>query len=161
MVVTNLLKNNKWSEFLQLLDADFPAINFVESDKSSWSPKTMSVTYSLRSSFELSAASLLHELGHMSAKHRDYACDVELLIMETEAWQNAINLAKKYEVTLDNDHIEDCLDTYRNWLHKRSMCPNCTMTGSQKHDSTYGCLNCLKEWKVSKSRFCRAYRMSN
>ena len=160
MVATSL-QNDNWQTFVQTIKKDFPDIDFIEAESSSWSPKHASVSYSKKSSFELSASSLLHEIGHMMAKHSDYQQDIQLLIMESEAWQKALRLAKKYRINIDKDHVEDCLDTYRNWLHKRSACPNCTMTGSQKNRTTYNCLNCLKQWNVSKSRFCRAYRMTN
>jgi len=105
--------------------------------------------------------SLLHETGHALLGHTTYKADFELLQLEVAAWEKAKEIAKVLEITINNDHIEDCLDTYRDWLHKRSVCPNCTTQCLQQDDlSHYRCYNCHTKWKVSTNRFCRAYRSS-
>lgn len=157
MAVTNLLSNK--TQFLDQVRKDFSDIDFIESEKSMWEPESGIIFY--RSTDENLVFSILHELGHMIAGHKDYSHDIQLLIMETEAWQNAKKIALKYDIEINADHTEDCLDTYRNWLHKRSTCPKCSMTGSQKDSKHYSCLNCHAQWSVSKSRFCRAYRKTN
>jgi hypothetical protein len=51
------------------------------------------------------------------------------------------------------------LDTYRDWLYKRSICPTCTAKCLQQGDFVhYRCFNCHTTWRVTASRFCRAYR---
>ncbi len=157
MAVTNLSSNKL--EFLSQIKTDFSSVDFISSDKSMWEPESGTIFY--KDSDEHLIFSILHELGHMVAGHKDYSHDIQLLIMEAEAWENAKKIAANYGVKIDKDHIEDCLDTYRNWLHKRSSCPKCSMTGSQKDSKHYSCLNCGSEWSVTKSRFCRAYRKTN
>lgn len=56
------------------------------------------------------------------------------------------------------DHIQDCLDSYRDWLHKRSLCPDCRLSSIQINERTYACIFCHKQWHVTAERFCRPYR---
>jgi hypothetical protein len=60
-------------------------------------------------------------------------------------------------VIIDEEHIQNCLDTYRDWLHKRSTCPRCDSHGLQTSEQ-YKCYNCRAVWRVGNERFCRAYR---
>lgn len=143
-------------QLLQHLQADYPVTEFKESPKARWDPSTNTIYYDpVQPNLNWS---LLHEIGHMEAGHKTYTLDIQLLMMETEAWEIAKQLSKKYDQDIDTDHIEDCIDSYRDWLHKRSSCPKCTQTGLQTDKKTYKCLNCGNTWQVSASRFCRPYR---
>jgi hypothetical protein len=71
----------------------------------------------------------------------------------------AVKIGRKYRIKLDNNHIQDCLDTYRDWLHRRSKCPTCGMHVLQKDVRTYQCFNCDASWRVSAGRFARPYRL--
>lgn len=143
--------------FLQQIRTDYPNVRIENSEKSYWDPVEQIIYFNPDQQNPI--WSLLHEVGHMKRGHSKYSLDIELLIMETEAWQSAKELSAKYDIELDNDYIEDCLDSYRDWLHKRSMCPRCKQTGVQSNQLLYTCLNCGSKWKVSISRFCRSYRM--
>lgn len=59
---------------------------------------------------------------------------------------------------ISEDHIQDCLDSYRDWLHKRSLCPDCRLSSIQTDAHTYTCVFCHKKWRVTAERFCRPYR---
>lgn len=87
---------------------------------------------------------LLHELGHAMLGHAFFATDLERLKMERAAWDEAIVLGKRYGVEFDEELIEDKLDTYRDWLHQRSKCKRCGMTGYQTKDGKYHCPFCSK-----------------
>lgn len=146
-------------KLLSRLKADFPNINFVEGESFYWSPKDRSVTYAQVSTLpDVSTWSLLHEVSHGILEHQDYQSDFELVQLEVAAWQHARNLAKKYGIKIDPEHIQDCLDTYRDWLHRRSACPTCGTVSLQQDSKTYRCINCHETWHVSNSRFCRPYR---
>ena len=84
----------------------------------------------------------LHEVGHAVCRHRDFKLDVERLKMEVEAWDKARELAGKYDVYIDEDIVQQELDTYRNWLHQKSRCPECGLTRFQTPDSQYHCPRC-------------------
>jgi hypothetical protein len=92
--------------------------------------------------------------------HQTYRSDFELLLLEVAAWDKAKQLAASQGITMDEEHIQDCLDTYRDWLHERSTCPRCGTVSLQASPSEYNCHNCSASWQVSKSRFCRPYRLS-
>ena len=138
----------------------YPELKFKPGNQFCWSPETNEIIYKKNPVYdENDSWSLLHESGHALLKHKNYHSDFELLKLEVEAWSKAKEIAKKFSIVIDNDHIEDCLDTYREWLYKRSICPNCTAKCLQQGDFVhYRCFNCHTTWKVSSSRFCRAYR---
>lgn len=132
---------------------------FEEAKTFYWSPKQQIIFYSpLALDSPEGAWSLLHELSHALLEHQDFNSDFELLQIEVAAWQKAQELAKEYNIDIDADHIEDCLDTYRDWLYQRSSCPSCTSCSLQVDKHTYSCLNCGTRWQVSQSRLCRPYR---
>lgn len=144
------------------LDSIKPLIRDVTLSQGSvfyWSPKDRTIAYN-PSKLETASGqwSLLHELSHAELEHTTYKTDFELLRLEVAAWERAKELAEQVKLTIDNDYIQDCLDTYRDWLHQRSTCPTCGSVGLQHSAREYRCHNCLSVWTVSESRFCRAYR---
>ena len=145
---------------MQLKD-DFPVVTFTPSSQFFWSPKDQTVFYDTKKDSKIASWALLHELSHGLLGHTTYKSDFELLRLEVAAWDKAGELAATYDIAIDQDHIQDCLDTYRDWLHARSECPSCTEHGLQKNSTTYLCLNCHTEWHVSSERFCRPYRMKS
>ncbi len=146
-------------KLLDQLQTDFPVVKFKESNEFRWSPGDQTVFYDPNKNNAQARMALLHELSHALLDHADYKTDFDLLQLEVAAWHHAEVLAKNYTITVDEDHIQDCLDTYRNWLHARSACPACTEHGLQKNRTTYTCLNCHAEWQVTSQRFCRPYRL--
>lgn len=145
-------------QLLKKLREDYPHLSFVEDKHFCWSPKNQTIMYSYASDDIVGAWSLLHEVSHASLKHSRYNSDFELLHLEATAWHKASELAQKYGYDILSDHIQDCLDTYRDWLHQRSTCPLCGTTSLQESSRKYRCHNCDTSWNVSSSRFCRPYR---
>ncbi|MFZ1323948.1 MAG: hypothetical protein WAQ57_02190 [Candidatus Saccharimonadales bacterium] len=147
------------NELLESLRRDYPAITFVEGAAFYWSPNDNSVTYGGSSTQpDIACWSLLHEVSHGILGHTAYHSDFELMELEVEAWRRARKIAKKYGISISPEHIEDCLDTYRDWLHRRATCPACGTVSIQKDPRTYECFNCKTSWHVSDQRFCRPYR---
>jgi hypothetical protein len=142
---------------LDKLRLDFPALNIIEGDTFCWSPHDQ-VVYYAPARKRTDAWTLLHEASHGILQHTTFTSDFELLRLEMAAWEKAKQLAARYKLQISDDHIEDCLDTYRDWLHKRSLCPSCDVKSLQIDSSTYGCINCKTNWRVSNSRLCRPYR---
>lgn len=122
----------------------------------SWDPQAVTVRYATTG--EHATALLLHELGHALLGHGAYTTDIELVAMERAAWEQARTLGATYHVPLTDDLIEDSLDTYRDWLHARSLCPYCGATGVQAGARTYHCLNCTGTWRVNEARTCELRR---
>lgn len=143
-------------KLVRRLKAAHPTLTFVAGESFCWSPQTNHIFYSAKNG----EAGLLHEVGHALLGHRQYSSDLELLLKEVEAWDKAFELGGMYDITIDRDHAEDCIDTYREWLHKRSRCPSCISTGVQESPQSYRCLNCRQTWQVTAARFCRPYRRS-
>lgn len=145
-------------QLLKQLQADFPDLTFQENEVFSWSPSQRIVYYNPDASEVTGMWSLLHEVGHALLHHTDFANDFDLLQMEVAAWTKAVELGKQYGHTIDDDHVQDCLDTYRDWLHQRSTCPTCGVVSLQKDSRTYQCYNCNETWHVAQNRHCRPYR---
>ena len=141
------------------LQQQLPALQFVAGNQFSWSPETSEIFYKTGARGQPAIWSLLHETGHALLGHAGYRADFELIRLEIAAWQKAETLATALSLTIDENHIQDCLDTYRDWLYKRSICPNCTTKCLQQDDyAHYRCFNCRTVWRVTTNRFCRAYR---
>ena len=142
---------------LAQLKADHPQLNFVGGDVCRWSPDTQTVVY-VDSDQTANVAQVLHEVGHAQLGHSSYRLDIDLLRMEREAWEKARTIAPDYNLTIDDDTIEDDLDTYRDWLHARSCCPECSATGIQTKHLTYQCMACQTTWRVNEARLCALRR---
>jgi hypothetical protein len=155
MAATNI--SGKTSSLAQKVEADYPQFIFKPGSQEHWSPKTNTITYE-RSGAKDGQFGLLHELAHALLGHRNYKSDFELLKLESQAWHKAAKIAKNYGIKIDEEHIQNCLDTYRDWLHRRSKCPTCGMHAPQTDARTYQCFNCGATWKVSAGRFARSYR---
>ena len=140
------------------LRQDYPSITFVEGNVPHWSPENRQINYHIDSS-KSSIWTLLHELGHALEEHTSYVTDIELLKKEVDAWTRAKRIGLDYGIVIEGDYIESCLDSYRDWLHKRSTCPDCQLQGVQGSESSYKCLNCSNIWRVGSNRFCRPYRL--
>ena len=137
----------------------YPRLRFTPGRQFCWSPETGEIFYKEKASGQRAIWSLLHETGHALLSHKNYKADFELLRLEIAAWERARELAQHLSVEIDEDHVQDCLDTYRDWLYKRSICPKCTTKCLQQGDFVhYRCFNCHAVWRVTASRFCRAYR---
>lgn len=142
---------------LSKVKTDFP-YSFVHGSAFKWSPDAKQITYpSLEGPSDEWA--LLHELAHAELGHYDYDLDIELLRHEAAAWQHAQEvLGPRYDIAIDEDYIQDNLDSYRHWLHDRSTCPTCHQTGLQTTQNTYSCVNCRCSWRVNDARICRLRR---
>jgi hypothetical protein len=140
------------SLLVDTIQKEFPHLQFVEGHLFSWSPETATISYDKNSE---DIAALLHEVAHADLAHTTYSRDMTLIEMERDAWTHTRTiLAPRYEITIPEDTIEDSLDTYREWLHARSTCPACGITGIQADLSTYNCLACNIRWHVNEARAC-------
>jgi hypothetical protein len=146
---------------ISALSKTYPEFNYTASDIFVWSPRHKTVFYDAAALHTPEAPQqLLHETAHALLGHRDYTTDLELVQMEAAAWQHAKAIAPQFRVTIDPVHAEQCMNSYRHWLYKRSLCPVCSQSGLQSTASQYRCINCTHTWRVSRERFCRPYRLS-
>lgn len=154
------LSAKQWQKLISQLALDYPEVSFANGAKDCWSPSAKLVVINEVEQLPNRAWSLLHELSHALLDHQSFKSDFELLKLEVQAWQKAKGIALAHGFDISEDHIQDCLDSYRDWLHKRSTCPDCQLRAAQNGPSTYRCYNCGKLWKVSDSRLKRPYRIS-
>jgi DNA-directed RNA polymerase subunit RPC12/RpoP len=149
--------------FIAKISSDFPHLTFTPGTAYYWCPATSEIFYKANAAAvrRTDKWSLLHELSHALLGHTSYQTDLELLHLEVAAWDKATELARAYRLRINAEYIQDCIDTYRDWLYKRSLCPTCG-TQNLQHDNgaQYRCFNCHARWHVSSSRFNRAYRQS-
>jgi len=141
---------------LPKLNKDFPHITFASSTTFAWSPDENTVFY--KEDEDTSVELLLHELSHGLLEHSQYQKDVELVSMESAAWDKAIELGATYGITIKRDTADDNLDTYRDWLHARSTCKHCEAIGYQSSKDTYQCVACSGSWRVNEARLCALRR---
>lgn len=146
MVATGLIKK---------IRADYPAIELRPASNFLWLPGESAIAYDPGGD----TVYLLHELGHALLHHDSYTHDIELLSIERDAWTYAVqHLADRYAVPISPDTIEDALDSYREWLHARSTCPQCHLTGLQSAPQTYRCVSCGTTWRVNEAKGCELRR---
>lgn len=146
------------TNWLEALRATYPDISFIDSDEFRWSPDSSTV-YAGPLDSDNGLYLLLHETGHALAGHKTYTQDIHLLKLEREAWEIAKKkLAPQFETDIPDEFIEDALDTYRDWLYARSLCPLCSSSGVQEDEHHYRCLACSAGWKVNDARQCQLRR---
>jgi uncharacterized phage protein len=144
------------TSLINKLKNDYPEISFTGGDEFRWSPTDKTVIYQIGSD---DAASLLHEVAHSLLHHISYNKDLQLLEMEREAWLQATGvLAPAYEIAISDETVDTALDSYRDWLHARSTCPECKATGIQTKQKEYKCVACHTKWRVNEARVCELRR---
>lgn len=150
----------KINSLVKTLSIAFPTLFFKESNDFRWSPNETTVYY-FPDAHNDATCDLLHETAHGLLQHEGYERDIDLLKMERDAWTYAKHeLAPRFDVKIDDDVVEDALDSYRDWLHARSLCPRCSQTGLQTDVSTYSCLGCDEFWQTNEARRCALRRYS-
>lgn len=138
----------------------FAQFSFVQHEIFHWSPAKNTVYYDTSKLDKTTGIfQLFHELGHALCGHTTYTSGVQLLKIEAEAWEEAKKLADSYQLTISTQQIEQCLDSYRDWLYLRSSCPKCTTMALEIEPNQYHCFNCLQQWKVPASQATRHYRL--
>ena len=137
----------KFPNLIETLRHDFPQFEFAKDSESYWSPTEHKIY------FCENPTELFHELGHAILDHKDFIQDIDLLKMERDAWSKGVEISRKYGYKIRENDIEKALDGYRDWLHARSLCPNCSQTGIQDCNTLeYSCLNCGTKWIANDSR---------
>jgi hypothetical protein len=147
-------------QIINFINKLLPETKLEPADSFYWSPKQNKIIYNkAHIDSSIGTWSMLHEAAHASLQHTSYNSDLGLLKLEVEAWNEAKILANELGIHIDESHIQDCLDTYRDWLHRRSTCPSCGIICIQTSPIEYSCHNCHTSWNVTASRFCRPYRL--
>lgn len=149
------------TELISRLKVDYPQFSYKTGVRFSWSSSNNTIHY-VEKGNNLPVY-LLHELSHALLEHTEYKSDIELVVMERQAWDKTRELAKKYKVPVSDEFVQTNLDSYRDWLHARSLCPNCNTVGVQTKKRTYECPACSHSWVANEARLCalRRYDITN
>jgi hypothetical protein len=144
---------------LSRLKINYPQFSFKLGDDFSWSSSDNTIYYNKK--IKNQSVFLLHELSHALLGHSNYTSDVQLITMERQAWGHTLELARSYNIIVSDQIIQSNLDSYRDWLHSRSTCPECQATGLQIKELVYQCPVCSHKWQVNEARTCalRRYRL--
>ncbi len=135
---------------LKKINQDHAHLSFKKGESFYWHPETTTITYIAEDAH--GAEHLLHELAHAILNHSQYTTDIELVQLERHAWEYAKNsLGPAYAVSINEDIIQQDLDTYREWLHARSSCPKCHAVGLQQNSLEYHCSVCGQVWKANQA----------
>lgn len=126
--------------FLAKLKSDYPEIRFRSGVRFTFRPPR-TVIYPAEDG-EFDSLLILHEMGHALSHHRFFKTEIERLKMEVEAWEKARELCDIYRIRVDEDLIQGELDTYRDFLHQKSRCPECGLTRFQTPDGAFHCPRC-------------------
>jgi len=136
------------SSLIKNLESKFPDITFAEGPRAHWSPDTQTVYYNPKE--QHADWVLLHETSHAALNHHRYVRDIELLDIEREAWNYAVEqLAPQCSLAIDPTFIETQLDTYRDWIHSKSTCPHCQSNGFERQKHSYCCPHCGSSWQTN------------
>lgn len=147
----------QFKQLINQLSLDYPDISFQSRGYFKWSSRTRTITFNP----DTPSASLLllHEVAHMLLGHDRYKFDIELVKKEAEAWDLVKKtLSSRYNVKFSNTLAEGTIDSYRDWLHDRSLCPNCQSIGSQISTKVYYCSQCGHKWQVNSAKFSELRR---
>lgn len=148
------------SPSIAVLREHYPTITFEESDIFYWSPREKTVYFNPQQlKKDAGIFQLLHEIGHALCQHTNYRSGIELMKMEVEAWEKAQEIAKHHNISISEQRIEKCLDSYRDWLHLRSCCPTCRATSVETEENQFQCFNCRQRWSVPENQQTRGYRL--
>jgi hypothetical protein len=140
---------------LDYVSKEFPHIRLEKGTKFSWNASAKTITYPASADSESTFVhGLFHEVAHSILKHEGFRHDIDLLKKERDAWSEAKKLLERFDHVLDSEHVEDCLDTYRDWIYLRAACPQCELVGTQSDAVHYSCPYCLISWNVPGSRLC-------
>ena len=121
------------------VQSDYPELRFMKGRKFLYRPpKTIIVGPDEPNDSLL----LLHEVGHALCGHHNFHTQIERLRMEREAWEKAKEICGRYGVVYDETAAEQELDTYREYLDKKSRCPKCGLTRFQDASGKYYCPAC-------------------
>ncbi len=144
---------------INTISADFPGVQFKPHSSFYWSAEQQCVFYKASTlNTETGVSHLLHELGHALHNHQRFTSGIQLLKIESEAWAKAREIAQSYDFIINEALVEQCLDSYRDWLHLRSTCPNCQAIAFESEAYNYHCFNCAQKWTVPLDQRTRCYR---
>lgn len=132
--------------FLDTIKTAYPEFTFRPGRKFLFRPKKTICYLEADDNFRLL---LLHELAHALLGHFSYDKSLERLQIERDAWEKTRELCEKHSVPFDESIAETELDTYRDWVHQKTLCKTCGLTCLEVSPESLYCPFCQKTYKKS------------
>ncbi|MBR3204074.1 hypothetical protein IKF81_00095 [Candidatus Saccharibacteria bacterium] len=131
--------------FLSKIQKEYPFFSIKPGKKFLFRPQKTILYEEKNTNFQLL---LLHELSHALLNHFTYKTSIERLQIERDAWEKTKILCEKYSIPFDENFIQDELDTYRNWLHQKTICKKCGLTCIETDNHSLFCPKCQKHFQI-------------
>ena len=142
---TSLLSERNLS-FLDTIKHAYPTFSFRPGPKFLFRPPKSIYYQEMDDNYRLL---LLHELSHALLGHFSYEKSLERLQIERDAWEKTRELCEKHSVAFDESVAESELDTYRDWVHQKTLCKTCGLTCLEVSPESLYCPFCQKTFKRS------------
>ena len=136
------LTKNK--ELLSLLKESYKDLTFKEGPRFLFRPKKTIFYIEANENFRFL---LLHELAHALLGHFSFDRSLERLEIERDAWEKTRELCELHEVPFDDNLAEAELNTYRDWVHQKTLCKACGLTCLEISSESLYCPFCQKTYK--------------
>ena len=92
---------------------------------------------------------LLHELSHALLGHFSFSRSLERLQIERDAWAKTRELCSLHSITFNEELAEIELNTYRDWVHQKTLCKHCGLSCLEVSSESLYCPFCQNEYKKS------------
>lgn len=136
------------------LKSKYPNLNFEVGDQFYWSPSLQTIYYVSPLTSSSDSINLLHEVAHALLNHASYKKDIDLIKMERDSWDKTVELAPDFGLSVSDDDVSDAMDSYRQWIYRRSLCPSCGASGLEVDNKTFSCIACNSRWTANEARTC-------
>ena len=137
---TSLLSKRNLA-FLSSLEETYPDFTFRPGHKFLFRPPKSIYYLESDENFRLL---LLHELAHALLGHFSFSRSLERLQIERDAWEKTRELCNLHSVPFDEALAEAELDTYRDWVHQKTLCKTCGLTCLEVNSESLFCPFCQK-----------------
>lgn len=134
--------------FLETLKSEFPNFSFKPGRKFLFRPKKSIFYLEDNENFRLL---LLHELAHALLGHFSFETSLDRLKIERDAWDKTRSLCADFNVPFLEEVAEAELNSYRDWLHQKTLCKTCGLSCIEVDSESLFCPFCQKTYKKSKT----------
>ncbi|MBQ3430949.1 hypothetical protein IJG20_02535 [Candidatus Saccharibacteria bacterium] len=130
--------------FLETIKSAYPNFSFKPGKKFLFRPKKTIFYFESDENFR---PHLLHELSHALLGHFSFNTSLERLEIERDAWEKTRELCEQFSIPFPETLAEADLNTYRDWVHQKTLCKTCGLTCLEINLKTLYCPFCQKTYK--------------
>ncbi|MBR5389409.1 hypothetical protein IK146_02525 [Candidatus Saccharibacteria bacterium] len=140
------LLSEKNLAFLNMLQESYPDYVFKPGRKFLFRPPKSIYYLESDENFRLL---ILHELAHALLGHYTFDRSLERLQIERDAWAKTRELCQLHSIPYDDNLAETELNTYRDWVHQKTLCKRCGLSCLEVSSESLYCPFCQKFYKKS------------